>query len=124
MNAWESGSASWLSRFATSCRATRRESCSSATCAPPIWQRLRRVAMSSTTRHESPVETAMNMPGNYEIRKGIAILTMCNPPVNGLGLSTRRALVESLTRAIDDTQVKAIEQTAWNERRHDDRGTD
>lgn len=50
----------------------------------------------------------MNMPVNYEIREGIAILTMCNPPVNGLGLSTRRALVESLTRAIDDTQVKAI----------------
>lgn len=48
------------------------------------------------------------MPVNDEIREGIAILTLCNPPVNGLGLSTRRALIESLSRAIDDPQVKAL----------------
>ncbi len=48
------------------------------------------------------------MSVNYEVREGIAILSMRNPPVNGLGLSTRRALIESLAQAIDDAQVKAI----------------
>ena len=48
------------------------------------------------------------MPVKYEIREGIAILTMHNPPVNGLALSTRRALIESLAQAIDDAQVKAV----------------
>jgi 3-hydroxyacyl-CoA dehydrogenase len=48
------------------------------------------------------------MSVKYEIRDGIAILTMQNPPVNGLGLSTRRGLVESLQQVLDDAQVKAI----------------
>jgi 3-hydroxyacyl-CoA dehydrogenase len=50
----------------------------------------------------------MNMSVNYETRDGVAILSMQNPPVNGLGLSTRRGLMESLARAIDDDSVKAI----------------
>jgi 3-hydroxyacyl-CoA dehydrogenase len=48
------------------------------------------------------------MSVKYEVRDGIAILTMQNPPINGLGLSTRRGLVESLQQALDDAQVKAI----------------
>jgi len=48
------------------------------------------------------------MSVKYEIRDGVAILTMENPPVNGLGLSTRRGLVETLARALDDTAVKAV----------------
>jgi 3-hydroxyacyl-CoA dehydrogenase len=48
------------------------------------------------------------MSVKYEIREGIAILTMQNPPINGLGLSTRRGLLESLQQALDDAQVKAI----------------
>ncbi len=48
------------------------------------------------------------MSVKYEFRDGIAILTMQNPPVNGLGLSTRRGLVESLQQVLDDAQVKAI----------------
>ena len=48
------------------------------------------------------------MSVNYEIRGGIAVLTLDNPPVNGLGLATRRGLVESLALALDDAQVKAI----------------
>ena len=31
-----------------------------------------------------------------EIRDGIAVLSLDNPPVNGLGLATRRGLVEAL----------------------------
>jgi 3-hydroxyacyl-CoA dehydrogenase len=48
------------------------------------------------------------MSVNYEVRDGIAVLTMENPPVNGLGLATRRGLVESLARALDDAQVTAV----------------
>jgi 3-hydroxyacyl-CoA dehydrogenase len=48
------------------------------------------------------------MSVKYEVRDGIALLTMENPPVNGLGLSTRRGLVESLARALDDAQVAAV----------------
>ncbi len=48
------------------------------------------------------------MSVTYESRDGVAILTMSNPPVNGLGLSTRRGLVEALARAVDDATVKAI----------------
>jgi 3-hydroxyacyl-CoA dehydrogenase len=48
------------------------------------------------------------MSVNYETRDGIALLTLQNPPVNGLDLSTRRGLLESLTQALDDAQVKAI----------------
>jgi len=50
----------------------------------------------------------MHMSVNYEVRDGVAILTMQNPPVNGLGLSTRLGLVESLTRALDDDAIKAV----------------
>jgi 3-hydroxyacyl-CoA dehydrogenase len=50
----------------------------------------------------------LNMSVKYETREGIAILTMQNPPINGLGLSTRRGLMESLQQALDDAQVKAI----------------
>ena len=48
------------------------------------------------------------MPVNYETRDGIAILTLHNPPVNGLGLETRRGLVESLDKALEDASVKAM----------------
>ena len=48
------------------------------------------------------------MSVTYEIREGVAILTLQNPPVNGLGLDTRRGLLEALTRALDDAAVKAI----------------
>ena len=48
------------------------------------------------------------MSVKYEVRDGVAILTMQNPPINGLGLSTRRGLMESLQQALDDAQVKAI----------------
>ena len=48
------------------------------------------------------------MSVNYKIRESIAVLTLDNPPVNGLGLSTRRGLLESLTKALDDSQVRGI----------------
>ena len=48
------------------------------------------------------------MSVKYETREGVAILSMHNPPVNGLGIATRRGLVESLAKAIDDDAIKAI----------------
>ncbi|SDQ35591.1 3-hydroxyacyl-CoA dehydrogenase NAD-binding domain-containing protein [Pseudoxanthomonas sp. CF125] len=48
------------------------------------------------------------MSVKYETRGGVAILTLHNPPVNGLGLATRRGLSESLAQALDDASVKAI----------------
>lgn len=44
----------------------------------------------------------------YEVRGDIAVLQLDNPPVNGLGHATRKALVEGLERALDDAKVKAI----------------
>ena len=43
-----------------------------------------------------------------EIRDGIAVLSLDNPPVNGLGLATRRGLVEALEAAQQDQAVRAI----------------
>ena len=48
------------------------------------------------------------MSVKYEVRDGIAVLTLDNPPVNGLGIGTRRGLVESLALALDDDAVRAI----------------
>ncbi len=44
----------------------------------------------------------------YEVRGDVAVLQLDNPPVNGLGHATRKALVDGLERASNDTQVKAI----------------
>ena len=48
------------------------------------------------------------MSVTYETSGDVAVLTMHNPPVNGLGIATRRGLVESLARALSDEQVKSI----------------
>lgn len=43
-----------------------------------------------------------------ERRDGITVLTLDNPPVNGLGIGTRRGLVEAITQAQDDAACRAI----------------
>ncbi|WP_395643886.1 3-hydroxyacyl-CoA dehydrogenase NAD-binding domain-containing protein [Rudaea sp.] len=48
------------------------------------------------------------MAVDYALRDGVAILTLHNPPVNGLNLASRRALVELLDRVNEDAHVKAI----------------
>jgi 3-hydroxyacyl-CoA dehydrogenase len=48
------------------------------------------------------------MTARYEVRDGVAILTLDNPPVNGLNLATRTALVQGVDRAQQDPAVKAI----------------
>src|SRR5512147_205963 len=48
------------------------------------------------------------MTTHYERRGQVAVLQIDNPPVNGLGHATRKALLEGLERALDDAVVRAI----------------
>jgi 3-hydroxyacyl-CoA dehydrogenase len=48
------------------------------------------------------------MSANYELRGDVAVITMDNPPVNGLGYDTRRGIVDGLDKALADDKVKAI----------------
>ena len=48
------------------------------------------------------------MGASYEVKDGIAVITMNNPPVNGLGFETRRGIAEGLDKAQADAAVKAI----------------
>ena len=48
------------------------------------------------------------MTAEYQVHGDVAVITLNNPPVNGLGLATRRALVAGLERAQADAAVKAI----------------
>ena len=44
----------------------------------------------------------------YEVHGQSAVITMNNPPVNGLGFDLRREIVEGLARAEADAKVKAL----------------
>ena len=48
------------------------------------------------------------MSANYEIRGDVAVITMDNPPVNGLGHATRLGIASGVERAQADPAVKAI----------------
>ena len=48
------------------------------------------------------------MSAEYQVNGSVAVITLNNPPVNGLGLATRTAAVEGIRKAIADDQVKAI----------------
>ena len=48
------------------------------------------------------------MSADYQKDGSIAVITLNNPPVNGLGLSTRRAVVELLEQANADASIRAI----------------
>ena len=48
------------------------------------------------------------MTTHYERRGEIAVLQVDSPPVNGLGHSTRKALIDGLGRALHDDDVRAI----------------
>ncbi|HEX6295060.1 MAG TPA: enoyl-CoA hydratase/isomerase family protein, partial [Burkholderiales bacterium] len=45
---------------------------------------------------------------HYAVRDGIAVLTLDNPPVNGLSNALRAALMDSLRKAEADPAVKAV----------------
>ncbi|MES2758563.1 MAG: 3-hydroxyacyl-CoA dehydrogenase NAD-binding domain-containing protein [Pseudomonadota bacterium] len=48
------------------------------------------------------------MSADYVVNGSVAVITLNNPPVNGLGLATRTAAVEGMRRAQADDAVKAI----------------
>lgn len=48
------------------------------------------------------------MGAHYTVEENIALITMDNPPVNGLGYATRLALVDGILKANEDPQVVAI----------------
>jgi 3-hydroxyacyl-CoA dehydrogenase len=48
------------------------------------------------------------MTAEYQVQGDVAVITLNNPPVNGLGLSTRQAIVDGLEKAENDAAVKAI----------------
>jgi len=47
-------------------------------------------------------------PAEYSMRGAVAVITLNNPPVNGLGHALRRGIVEGLDRAAADPGVKAV----------------
>ena len=44
----------------------------------------------------------------YSVRDGIAVITLNNPPVNGLGNALRAGIAEGLEKADSDPDIKAV----------------
>ena len=48
------------------------------------------------------------MTAEYKVDGPVAVITLNNPPVNGLGHPTRSGIAEGVRRALDDDSIKAI----------------
>ena len=48
------------------------------------------------------------MTAHYSTQGAIAIITLNNPPVNGLGLATRLAICDGIAKANQDADIKAV----------------
>ncbi len=48
------------------------------------------------------------MSATYEVRGNVAVVTLANPPVNGLGYDTRVGIAAGIDKAVADANVKAI----------------
>ena len=48
------------------------------------------------------------MTATYQTRGDVAVITLANPPVNGLGYETRLGIVNGLDKALNDAAIKAI----------------
>ena len=48
------------------------------------------------------------MTAEYKVLGDVAVITLTNPPVNGLGFSTRIGITDGLSKAHADDAVKAI----------------
>jgi 3-hydroxyacyl-CoA dehydrogenase len=48
------------------------------------------------------------MTAQYQIHGDVAIISLDNPPVNGLGLATRQGITEGMAKANADAAIKAI----------------
>ncbi len=48
------------------------------------------------------------MTAHYTIHGSVAVITLDNPPVNGLGMATRRAITDGVQQAQDDSAIQSI----------------
>ncbi len=48
------------------------------------------------------------MTAEYQAHGSVAVITLNNPPVNGMNFDTRQAAVAGINRALDDDSIKAI----------------
>ena len=48
------------------------------------------------------------MSADYKVHGDVAVISLNNPPVNGLGLSTRQAITEGVEKAVQDASIKAV----------------
>ena len=48
------------------------------------------------------------MSASYEVKGGIAVVTLDNPPVNGLGHATRSGIFDGIRKALADKSVEAV----------------
>jgi 3-hydroxyacyl-CoA dehydrogenase len=48
------------------------------------------------------------MSASYEVRDGVAVIALNNPPVNGLSYETRRGIADGIEKAQADAKVRAI----------------
>ena len=48
------------------------------------------------------------MSADYAVHSDVAVITLNNPPVNGLGLATRQAFLQGLEKTMADDAVKAV----------------
>ena len=48
------------------------------------------------------------MSADYKVHGDVAVISLNNPPVNGVGLSTRQAITEGVEKAVQDASIKAI----------------
>jgi hypothetical protein len=88
-------------RTQTSC--TRSNACAGAGSIPPPPAAFYRVKI------PTPSETQeMSDAAHYAVRDGIAVISMNNPPVNGLSDALRAGVLEHLEKADKDAAVKAV----------------
>jgi 3-hydroxyacyl-CoA dehydrogenase len=48
------------------------------------------------------------MSADYQTHGDVAVITLNNPPVNGLGMATRRGIVDALAQAESDAAIQAV----------------
>jgi 3-hydroxyacyl-CoA dehydrogenase len=64
--------------------------------------------MKPATHNAARKHGGRQMAVDYTTRDGVAVITLNNPPVNGLGHATRTGIVEGIARAAQDPAVAAI----------------
>ena len=57
------------------------------------------------------------MSADYQVQHDVAIITLSNPPVNGLGHATRVAFMRGLEQALADPKVVAVVWIGYDEPR-------